>query len=75
MFNSTKWDEYTDAEILSLPYDLPALSEKYADRFGKRIRTDLYPIKVTLLCDMLTFHSIHSMPFQSRDPKGGRKLV
>jgi hypothetical protein len=49
------WDKYSDEEFLSLSYDISDIMGKYTDLLGKRIRSILYPIRVSLLRDILIF--------------------
>jgi hypothetical protein len=62
---SDDWNEYTDEEILMLPFDLPRLlGEEACKSFGSRVRPSLFPLRIFLLRDLLTFSRNRRPRFQ-----------
>jgi hypothetical protein len=62
---SEDWDDYTDEEILMLPFDLPVLIGKETCKlFGPRVRPSLFPLRIFLFRDLLTFSRNRRPRFQ-----------
>jgi hypothetical protein len=73
---SEDWDNYTDEEILNLPYDLPAIGGEHTDSMlSKRARPSLFPLRIFLLRDILVFKATDSIRFQYRNSSEARELL
>jgi hypothetical protein len=72
---STEWDKYSDEEFLSLPYDMPAITGIHTDLLGKRVRSALHSLRLSLLRDILVFRRGHAEKFQIRNKEEGEAMV
>jgi hypothetical protein len=69
------WDKYSDEEFLALPYDTPDITGKHTDLLGKRVRSALHPIRLSLLRDILVFRQGHVEKFQIRNKEEGEAMI
>jgi hypothetical protein len=72
---STDWNEYSDEEFLSLPYDIPAITGKHANLLGKRVRSALHSLRLSLLKDILVFRRGQAEKFQIRNKEEGEAMI
>jgi hypothetical protein len=75
---STDWDNYTDEEFLSLPFDTPAVCGEYGQKYlSKRARSALFPLRIYLLRDILVFRreSPSQQKLQIRNTEEGQALL
>jgi hypothetical protein len=71
-----EWDEYTDEEILSLPFHLPLIiSENNVIMMRRRIRNQLFRLRIFLLKDILIFKPNSSPHLQMRNSDSGIDLI
>jgi exonuclease III len=73
---SNDWDTYTDEELLSLPFDLPMLiGKEVSESFGKRVRPSLWPLRIFLLRDILSFEPRRRPKLQILSAERARTLL
>ena len=73
---SKDWDEYTDEELLSLPFDTDTIWGENTELFAKRVRSALFPIRICLLRDILVFRrNERGNKFQVRNSDESSRLI
>ena len=72
----TNWEDYTDEDIMSIPFHLPAiLRDNRIDEMAKLIRPKFYRLRIYLLRDILCFSANKQPPLEPRLTEPGKTLI